>query len=181
MDDDIIGSFFDELKELDAVVAVAENEAVDSSVVDLQAATTTSAPVLVSKVISKPAEIVKRSAQDNVQAVYSYEIDPRVAASSEDYNRNVSQEPTSSHYSYTPSQYSAPPPPPPPIAQPTVPKQNKVFVRAAAGEVWVDDSLNDWPENDFRIFVGDLAKEVNTEHLAAHFQMYKSFAKAKVS
>jgi hypothetical protein len=54
------------------------------------------------------------------------------------------------------------------------------FVRMAAGDVWKDDSLKEWPENDFRIFVGDLAKDVTTDHLARHFQIYKSFVKAKV-
>jgi hypothetical protein len=61
-----------------------------------------------------------------------------------------------------------------------MPKQDKTFVRTGAGEVWVDDTLKDWPENDYRIFVGDLGKETNTEMLAKIFQPYKSFAKAKV-
>jgi hypothetical protein len=41
-------------------------------------------------------------------------------------------------------------------------------------------TLKEWPDNDYRIFVGDIAKEVNTEHLQRQFQHYKSFAKAKV-
>ena len=53
-------------------------------------------------------------------------------------------------------------------------------MRTGAGEIWVDDSLKDWPENDYRIFVGDLGKETTTEMLAKIFQPYKSFAKAKV-
>lgn len=61
-----------------------------------------------------------------------------------------------------------------------MPKQDKTFVRTGAGEVWVDDTLKDWPENDYRIFVGDLGKETTTEMLAKIFQPYKSFAKAKV-
>jgi RNA recognition motif-containing protein len=66
------------------------------------------------------------------------------------------------------------------VPLPSIPRQNKKFVRTGAGEIWVDDSLNEWPENDYRIFVGDLAKEVTTDTLAKHFQSYKSFAKAKV-
>lgn len=61
-----------------------------------------------------------------------------------------------------------------------MPKQDKTFVRTGAGEIWIDDSLKDWPENDYRIFVGDLGKETTTEMLAKIFQVYKSFAKAKV-
>ena len=34
-------------------------------------------------------------------------------------------------------------------------------MRTGGGETWVDDSLKDWPDNDFRLFVGDLAKEVS--------------------
>ena len=46
--------------------------------------------------------------------------------------------------------------------------------------MWVDNSLDEWPEDDFRIFVGDLGNEVTDGILAATFDRYKSFAKAKV-
>ena len=39
-------------------------------------------------------------------------------------------------------------------------EKKKPAVRAAAGEVWVDESLAEWPDNDYRLFVGDLAKEI---------------------
>lgn len=57
----------------------------------------------------------------------------------------------------------------------------KVIVREAAGQRWVDPTLAEWPENDFRIFVGDLGNEVNDEALSKAFSRYPSFAKAKVS
>lgn len=60
------------------------------------------------------------------------------------------------------------------------PRQHHCTVRTAAGEVWKDESLAEWPENDFRLFVGDLAKETTSENLAQTFSCYKSFAKAKV-
>ena len=53
-------------------------------------------------------------------------------------------------------------------------------VRKAGGKVWKDASLAEWPENDFRIFVGNLGTEVSDEILAAPFRVYKSFQKAKV-
>lgn len=56
----------------------------------------------------------------------------------------------------------------------------KVVVREAAGQRWVDPTLAEWPENDFRIFVGDLGHEVNDEALSKAFSRYPSFAKAKV-
>ena len=41
-------------------------------------------------------------------------------------------------------------------------------------------SLAEWPENDYRIFVGDLCNDVNDSTLAKVFVKYSSFAKAKV-
>ena len=73
------------------------------------------------------------------------------------------------------------PAPPAAVAPPQVPRQDKIFVRKAADETWVDETLQEWPDNDYRIFVGDLAKEVTTEMLAKEFQKYPSYAKAKVS
>ena len=60
-------------------------------------------------------------------------------------------------------------------------KQKKGMVRTAAGTKWFDPSLAEWPENDHRIFVGDLGNEVNDELLGKTFSKYPSFAKAKVS
>eukprot|EP00010_Vexillifera_abyssalis_P000992 CAMPEP_0201557858 /NCGR_PEP_ID=MMETSP0173_2-20130828/64298_1 /ASSEMBLY_ACC=CAM_ASM_000268 /TAXON_ID=218659 /ORGANISM="Vexillifera sp., Strain DIVA3 564/2" /LENGTH=268 /DNA_ID=CAMNT_0047970923 /DNA_START=67 /DNA_END=870 /DNA_ORIENTATION=- len=52
--------------------------------------------------------------------------------------------------------------------------------RIDGGVKWTDKTLLEWPENDFRIFVGDLSNEVTQEMLAEKFQHYPSFAKAKV-
>ena len=52
--------------------------------------------------------------------------------------------------------------------------------RRAAGETWVDPTLADWPDDDFRVFVGDLAPEVSDEALSAAFHRYSSFLKAHV-
>lgn len=56
----------------------------------------------------------------------------------------------------------------------------KAVMREAAGKRWVDPTMAEWPENDFRIFVGDLGNEVNDEALSKAFSRYPSFAKAKV-
>lgn len=53
-------------------------------------------------------------------------------------------------------------------------------MRKAAGQTWEDPTLEDWPENDYRIFCGDLGNEVGDEVLANAFKKYGSFAKAKV-
>jgi RNA recognition motif-containing protein len=56
----------------------------------------------------------------------------------------------------------------------------KVYYRKAAGQQWEDKTLAEWPENDFRIFCGDLGNEVNDDHLKNAFAKYPSFQRAKV-
>jgi hypothetical protein len=53
-------------------------------------------------------------------------------------------------------------------------------VRQGGGEVWEDPTLLEWDPSHFRLFVGDLGKEVNDDILTKSFCQYKSFVKAKV-
>ncbi|KAL7427807.1 hypothetical protein ACHAXM_001007 [Skeletonema potamos] len=91
-----------------------------------------------------------------------------------------------------------PPPPPPPPPPPnnsnnsqygatnTTAADNddttnkKAHIRAAAGQTWSDPTLTHWPENDFRLFVGNLAKDLKDHDLSQHFSKYPSFAMAKI-
>jgi len=41
--------------------------------------------------------------------------------------------------------------------------------------------MEDWPDNDYRIFVGNLGNEVTDEMLALAFRKYSSFSRAKVN
>lgn len=59
-------------------------------------------------------------------------------------------------------------------------KVDKKTVRAIGGQVWEDQTLMDWEEDDFRIFCGDLGNDVNDELLVRTFNKYPSFLKAKV-
>jgi len=59
-------------------------------------------------------------------------------------------------------------------------KHDKVGLRNAGGEIWQDDTLAEWPENDYRIFCGNLGNEVTDDILASPFRKYSSFARAKV-
>lgn len=52
--------------------------------------------------------------------------------------------------------------------------------RTAAGEVWRDATLAEWPTDDHRIFVGDLAPDATDAELEAAFSRYASFSMAKV-
>jgi len=52
--------------------------------------------------------------------------------------------------------------------------------RRAGGKMWTDASLAEWPEADYRAFVGDLGPEVSDEVLSAAFHKYSSFLMAKV-
>jgi hypothetical protein len=89
-----------------------------------------------------------------------------------------------------PSSSMPPPPPPPPLPPPPPQQQNqagaaaaaskKPIKRMAAGKVWVDPTLDEWPSNDFRIFVGNLDKGVTDQQLHDHYQRYPSLAKSKI-
>jgi hypothetical protein len=59
-------------------------------------------------------------------------------------------------------------------------KVDKKTVRAIGGQVWEDQTLLDWQEDDFRIFCGDLGNDVNDELLTRTFSKFPSFLKAKV-
>ncbi|KAF0692889.1 Aste57867_16091 [Aphanomyces stellatus] len=76
-------------------------------------------------------------------------------------------------YRYKPqhnfSNVAAAPPPP-----------DKKFLRVAAGKVWEDSTLSEWPDNDFRLFCGDLGNEVTDDLLAQAFSQYATFAMARV-
>ena len=112
---------------------------------------------------------------------------------------NPSVTPTSSYTSQSKNeiyQITVPerpiPPPPPAHPQPPLPpfqynnqqssNQNaKPAVRLAAGKQWVDATLNEYPENDYRLFVGNLDKIITEQKLAEAFQSkYSSFAMCRI-
>lgn len=184
MSDDL-GSFFAEISHIEEVIGSGTLENADGvKVSESEVPDTTKSIVVQSQVISKPAEIKSHVER---HAVYTYDFaDSKTGGNNEPtvdpYAHYTSIPASSSAVSYaaTSSATHHYAQPAAPVAPPMAPRQNKTFVRSAAEEVWVDETLNEWPENDYRIFVGDLGKEVTTEHLAKHFQIYKSFAKAKV-
>ena len=55
----------------------------------------------------------------------------------------------------------------------------KVF-RKVGDKEWIDETLADWPENDFRIYCCNLGNEVTDEVLAGAFRKYLSFSKSKI-
>ncbi|KAG5676026.1 hypothetical protein PVAND_005881 [Polypedilum vanderplanki] len=57
---------------------------------------------------------------------------------------------------------------------------NRKTIRQAGGMIWEDPSLADWPDDDFRIFCGDLGNDVNDELLKRTFSKFPSFQRAKV-
>jgi hypothetical protein len=76
------------------------------------------------------------------------------------------------------SMYTSNPPLPPP---PLPPNQAKPAVRTAAGKKWEDASLAEFPANDFRLFIGNLAKDITEVTLAEAFSSkYPSFAMARI-
>uniref|UniRef100_A0A803PZB1 RNA-binding protein 42 n=1 Tax=Cannabis sativa TaxID=3483 RepID=A0A803PZB1_CANSA len=59
--------------------------------------------------------------------------------------------------------------------------KKKAVPRKAAGLSWEDPTLAEWPENDYRLFCGDLGNEVNDDVLSKAFSRFPSFNMAKVS
>lgn len=178
MADDDLSSFFAEIDQAVAEVGPSEQPSV-----------IVSAPVVSAKpqIISKPAELSSRgnipeqivSTSVSNHPVYTY-VAPELPYGAEQnpYSSYDSTSQFSTSYQTT-TTFKAPLPPAV-VAPPQVPRQDKIFVRKAADETWVDETLQEWPDNDYRIFVGDIAKEVSTEMLAKQFQHYASYAKAKV-
>lgn len=58
--------------------------------------------------------------------------------------------------------------------------KKKAIPRKAAGQSWDDPTLSEWPENDYRLFCGDLGNEVNDEVLTKAFSRFTTFAMARV-
>ncbi|XP_050303336.1 RNA-binding protein 42 [Anthonomus grandis grandis] len=58
--------------------------------------------------------------------------------------------------------------------------KNRKLLRIAGGQTWEDSSLADWPDDDFRIFCGDLGNDVTDELLTRTFNKFPSFQRAKV-
>ncbi|PSS05017.1 RNA-binding protein [Actinidia chinensis var. chinensis] len=58
--------------------------------------------------------------------------------------------------------------------------KKKAIPRKAAGQNWEDPTLAEWPENDYRLFCGDLGNEVNDDVLSKAFARFPSFNMAKV-
>ncbi|KAK4371462.1 hypothetical protein RND71_010937 [Anisodus tanguticus] len=58
--------------------------------------------------------------------------------------------------------------------------KKKAIPRKAAGQSWEDSTLAEWPENDYRLFCGDLGNEVNDDVLSKAFSRFPTFNMAKV-
>jgi hypothetical protein len=91
--------------------------------------------------------------------------------------------PTVSSYSLPPYPTTNNPPLPPPLPPgppPPAVLYKQAPVRVAAGKVWVDETLADWPDNDFRLFVGNIPPEVSDEQLFQHFEKYPSLHRSRI-
>lgn len=65
-------------------------------------------------------------------------------------------------------------------SKPGTTKTPGTILRKAAGKIWRDPTLDDWPKEDYRLFTGDLGNEVTDDLLANAFRKFGSFQKAKV-
>lgn len=58
--------------------------------------------------------------------------------------------------------------------------EKRVHLRIGAGMIWNDPTMDDWPEDGFRIFVGNLGNDSDSDMLAKCFRHYPSFQMARV-
>ncbi|XP_030525938.1 RNA-binding protein 42-like [Rhodamnia argentea] len=56
----------------------------------------------------------------------------------------------------------------------------KAIPHKAAGQSWEDPTLAEWPENDYRVFCGDLGNEMNDDVPSKAFSRFPSFNMAKI-
>lgn len=59
-------------------------------------------------------------------------------------------------------------------------KRYRKIYRKAGEEEWVDKTLEDWDDNDYRIFVGNLGYEVTEEMVKHAFRKYSSVQRVKL-
>lgn len=59
-------------------------------------------------------------------------------------------------------------------------KASATVKRTAAGKVWHDATMEEWPEDDHRLFVGDLGTDATDATLTTAFSKYTSFNMARV-
>jgi hypothetical protein len=199
--EDELGNFFAELEEIetnptvattdtDPLTAISNSNELTAGPADQIQSTASSEVTASAPMIGPSVTVVAAAAAPSVTYSKPAELHGKISSSSTNASHAVY---TYEDYATLPQYSSADLTPANPYASSSsgaaqqqaapmyIPRSDKKFVRKAADEVWVDDTLQEWPENDFRIFVGDLAKETTTEHLTKTFQHLASFAKAKVS
>ncbi|KAL3780105.1 hypothetical protein HJC23_005972 [Cyclotella cryptica] len=167
MDDDL-EAFFDDVDT--AVKEVQKEEAPEAKSSDVAAESTDDnddRPSKRVKVSSKPVKAVVASSVPVISILPAVPPPPPTAPA-----KTTATQPTNS---------TAIPAPPPtqPIPTPTN-SNDRPHVRSAAGQTWVDPTLTQWPTNDFRLFVGNLPKDLKQHQLEAAFAKYPSFHMARI-
>ena len=89
-------------------------------------------------------------------------------------------QPTHGHHQHQQSALPPPPPPPDNNVDHNINNRTNPHIRSAAGETWVDPTLTQWPANDFRLFIGNLAKDLKQSALETAFSIYPSFHMARI-
>lgn len=190
---DDLDDFFDEIEEVEAE-AVNEDETPDkaqeTSTSDDKGETTQDEPPNKRMKKDTPEAAPVRPRGVVVAAASSAVVrKPATDETTNDFNNyHASSASTNgvgaSHLPPAPAAVPVPPPMPPlpPDGTPPPPSatDKKPPKRMAAGKVWVDPTLDEWPENDFRIFCGNLDKSVTEQQLYDHYKKYASLAKAKL-
>ena len=57
---------------------------------------------------------------------------------------------------------------------------HRKIYRKSGEEQWLDPSLDEWDENDYRVFIGNLAKDVDEDTIRKAFSKFSSIQKIKI-
>lgn len=188
-DDDDLDAFFDEVEEVVEEVKKEEKE----EIID---PTSTLSKEGDEDDVDRPSKRIRISDEDTAPIIKKAAVVVSKAATTisappvHHNNNNIDGNGNEIYQITVPAsslQQQAPPPPPPPTQQQFAAtyqmhnQSKKPVVRVAAGQKWVDNTLSDFPENDFRLFVGNLDAVVTEQKLAEAFQSkYPSFAMCRI-
>ncbi|GFH60882.1 hypothetical protein CTEN210_17358 [Chaetoceros tenuissimus] len=188
-DDDDLDAFFDEVDEVVEEVKKEEKEEIIDS-------TSTLSKDGDEDDVDRPSKRIRTSDEDTAPVIKKAAVVVSKAATTisappvHHNNNNIDGNGNGIYQITVPEsslQQQAPPPPPPPTQQQFAAtyqmhnQSTKPVVRVAAGKKWVDNTLSNFPENDFRLFVGNLDAVVTEQKLAEAFQSkYPSFAMCRI-
>jgi hypothetical protein len=191
-DEDDLDAFFDEIDEVEEEAKKEEGTTNKNGIVETEKQEEEeSPPSKKARISSSNNESVTSSIGGSTNTARGTVVVSKKAVVASAPPQPAQQKETVVHHITVPEHIAPiqpPLPPPPPLPTATIPgipipieKKNTSIARSAAGKQWTDETLADFPENDFRLFVGNLPKDITDAKLAEVFSSkYSSFVMARI-